>query len=257
MIDLHSLKKDKEVTVDTLFDGRLVCLQPRNGYRYSVDSLLLAHFPHIENDDMLLDIGCGCGIVGLIIFFRHQDLVKKVVGLELQPELAKLADRNVVLNGFGDKCSVVEGDLREINTFLGPESFSKVVCNPPFYPNSAGRESTNQQALIARHQICSSTDQVMSAASFAVKNKGCVSVVFPAEGLVELVCSMKKMRLQPKRVQMVFSYPDQETPARLTLVEARKNGGPGIKVLPPLYIYSRKNGDYSDQMQEIYRQYPI
>ncbi len=241
-----------DVTVDRLFDGRLVCLQPKRGYRYSVDSLLLAHFATIDNDDRILDIGCGCGIVGLIILCRWQKNLQNVTGLELQPELARLAERNAELNGFDRKYTIRQGDLRSIKSLFAAESFSRIVCNPPFYGSSSGRGNVDRQSLIARHQVCSSTSEISSAASYTVKNKGTVSLVFPAEGLFELLCSFEQAKLQPKRMRMVYSYPEKNLSAKLVLVEAVKNGGPGLKILPPLYIYTEKKGPYSDEMQDIF-----
>jgi tRNA1Val (adenine37-N6)-methyltransferase len=240
------------VSDDSLFTGRMVCRQPRQGYRFSVDSILLAHFSPVQAGDSVLDMGCGCGIVGLVLMFRWQKLLLKLVGFEIQPELAELARENGRLNGFDPKYTIVEGDLRNIKVHLQAESFAKVFCNPPFYTSRSGRENTDRQLLIARHQVCASTDQVMAAASFVVKNRGSVSVVFPADRLVELFGSMRTASLQPKRMQMVYSYPERLTTARLVLVEAMKNGGPGVTILPPFYIYQRKNGPYSDDMQRMY-----
>lgn len=242
-----------DISVDRLFDGRMICLQPRRGYRYSIDSILLAHFTAVESGDFILDLGCGCGIIGLIMTLWHQARLRGVVGLELQPELARLAGKNVELNGFGSMFFIVRGDLRLIRSTFTAESFSRVVCNPPFYTSSSGRQTKDRQARIARHQICSSTDQMTAAAAYAVRNKGVVSIVFPAQGLAELICSLEKVRLRIKRMQPVFSYPSHSTCAELVLVEARKNGGQGMKVDPPFYIYKEKNGDYSDEMQNIYR----
>ena len=247
-----SIDIDSEVRVDSLFNGRLVCIQPNRGYRYSVDSILLADFSTIDENDVILDLGCGCGIVGLILLFCRQRRIKNITGLELQSELVALAKKNAELNGFSTKYSIVEGDLRAIRTLFPAESFSRIVCNPPFYASSSGRKSIDKQSLVARHQVCSTTEQVMSAASYAVKNRGGVSLVFPAEGLAELFTSMEKIRLQTKRMRMVYSYPEKDANAKLVLIEAVKNGGPGIKVHQPLYIYTRKNGSYSEEMKDIY-----
>jgi tRNA1Val (adenine37-N6)-methyltransferase len=241
-----------DVSTDSLFDGEMVCQQPRQGYRFSVDSILLAHFSPIQKGDSVLDLGCGCGIVGLIIMYRWQRVLEEVVGLEIQPELAELAGNNGHLNGFAEKFKVVEGDLRTIKTSFPAESFTRVVCNPPFYTSGSGKESTDRQSLIARHQVCASTEQTMAAAFLVVKNRGSVSVVFPADRLVELTGSMVTAGLQPKRMQMVYSYPGEEGVARLVLIEAIKNGGPGVAILPPFYIYQGKNGMYTDDMQRLY-----
>jgi tRNA1Val (adenine37-N6)-methyltransferase len=244
--------KGLEESVDSLFDGRMICRQPRQGYRFSVDSLLLAHFSTVQRGDSILDMGCGCGIIGLILMFRWQTILQALVGLEIQPELAELARENVRLNGFEYKHKIVEGDLRTIKFYFRAESFSRVICNPPFFTSGSGRENADRQSLIARHQVCSTTDQIMAAASLVVKNRGFVSVVFPADRLVEIFSSMYKANLQPKRMQMVYSYPDQEAAARLVLIEAMKNGGPSVTIVSPFYIYRKKNGPYSDEMQRMY-----
>ncbi len=230
----------------------MVCRQPRQGSRFSLDSILLAHFSAVRQGDTILDMGCGCGIVGLIMMFRWQTLLKELVGLEIQPELAELAGKNGRLNGFDKKYKIVEGDLRTIKASFPAESFSRVVCNPPFYTSGSGRESTDRQSLIARHQVCSSTDQVMAAASWVVKNRGSACVVFPADRLIELVGSMVAAHFQPKRMQMVYSYPGKKRTARLVLIEAIKNGGPGVAILPPFCIYQKKNGAYTNEMQRLY-----
>jgi tRNA1Val (adenine37-N6)-methyltransferase len=254
LTDQHTRHEEREpdVSVDSLFDGKMVCRQPRQGYRFSLDSILLAHFSPVHNGDSILDMGCGCGIVGLIMMFRWQTLLKELVGLEIQTELAELAGKNGRLNGFDKKYKIVEGDLCTIKASFPAESFSRVVCNPPFYTSGSGRESTDRQSLIARHQVCSSTDQVMAAASWVVKNRGSVCVVFPADRLVELVGSMVTAHLQPKRMQMVYSYPGKKGTARLVLIEAIKNGGPGVTILPPFCIYQKKNGAYTNEMQRLY-----
>jgi tRNA1Val (adenine37-N6)-methyltransferase len=243
---------DTDVSIDSLFDGRLICMQPSRGYRYSIDSLLLADFAAVEDDDNILDLGCGCGIIGLIMFFRLKANIKKITGLELQHDLAELAKRNAELNGYSSRYTVVNGDLKVIKTLFAAESFTSVVCNPPFYTSSSGRKNADRQSLIARHQVCSTTNQVMAACSYVVKNRGNVSIVFPAEGMVELVCAMEKSKLQPKRMQVVYSYPEKEATAKLVLIEAVKNGGVGMKIQPPLYIFEKKNGTYSAEMQQIY-----
>ena len=251
MPDLN-FRNEGATRIDSLFEGRLVCRQPLEGYRFSVDSILLAHFSPVQDGDSVLDMGCGCGVIGLIMLFRWQTLCQRLAGLELQPELAELARQNGQLNGFDEKYTVVEGDLRTIKNFFQAESFSRVVINPPYYIKGTGRESAGRQSLIARHQVCASTDQIMAAASRVVKNRGVVSVVFPADGLIDLAGCMVAAHLRPKRIQMVYSYPEQTGAAALVLVEAVKNGGTGTKILPPFYVYQKKNGNYSFAMQRLY-----
>ncbi len=242
---------DNGFSLDSLFDGAMYCKQNKQGYRFSVDAVLAAHFLTVRKGDTVLDLGCGCGIIGLILMFRWKHLLLKVSGLEIQPTLADLARDNVVTNGFEELMTVVEGDLQEIDTCFPAESFSKVICNPPFYKPSRGRGSANNEAYVARHQVLATLEKVIDASRYCVKNRGNVIMIYPADGLAELLHVMRSRSLEPKRIQMVYSHKHDEN-AQLVLIDAVKNGGLGIKVLQPFYIYRDRNGPYSDAMQRLY-----
>jgi tRNA1Val (adenine37-N6)-methyltransferase len=126
-----------------------------------------------------------------------------------------------------------------------------VVCNPPYRKSSSGRISSVDQRARARHEIDASLADIVDAASFAVKNRGRIVFVYPAERAMTLISLLKKRRLEPKRLQPVYSYPESAN-ASLVLVEAIKNGGEEVQLLAPFYIYSEQNGPYSSQMQELY-----
>lgn len=237
---------------DTLFDGSLHCLQHRDGYRFSLDAVLLAHFVCPGKGETILDLGAGCGVVGLILLHRASERIRSLLSFELQPELVQLTRENIRLNQFEAKMTVVEGDLRNILSHCGPESFSTVVCNPPFYTIGSGRRSVNDQALIARHEIACTLPEILAAAAAVVRNKGRLVMIYPAEKVGTLLGLLPQQRLTVKRMQLVYSYPEPPTSARLLLLEVVKNGGEGGEVLPPFYIYSHKDGDYSPAMQRQY-----
>ncbi len=243
---------DLEKTTDTLFDGGLYCRQHQNGYRFSIDPVLLAHFVRLAKDEKILDLGAGCGVIGLILLYRAGRKIQNLTAFELQSGLVQLIRENIELNHFQNLMNVVEGDLREIQHYLKPESFSTVVCNPPFYVAGSGRVSTEKESVIARHQVACTLKEIIAAAAMAVQNKGRVYLVYPAEGMGSLFSLLPKHQLTVKRVQFIYSYPDNKMAARLLLLEAVKNGGEGMDVRPPFYIYTKKNGDYSEAMQQWY-----
>ncbi len=240
-----------EVSLDSLFDGAMYCKQNREGYRFSLDSVLVAHFLLPHNDASVLDLGCGCGIIGLIIMYRWKALLSKVVGLEIQPALFQLANENRVLNGFEEKLSIVEGDFCNIKNYFQPEQFSHVICNPPFYKPSQGRGNTNQEAYIARHQILADLTAIAKAAKYCVKNKGRVIMIYPSEGMAELVHILRENKLEPKRIQYIYSRKENSA-AKLILIECIKNGGLGVRVLQPFYVYQGRGEEYSLEMQKLY-----
>lgn len=242
-------REEKDFTDDTLFGGRLVCRQYRSGYRFSVDAVLAAHFSTPEHGNRILDLGCGCGVIGLILAYRHPGVT--IAGIEVQPELARLAEQNVAANGLAERVSVAEGNFRDIGRLADPESFDMVVSNPPYRKKNVGRISVGAQRARARHEIDASLADMVRAAAYAVRNRGKVVAVYPAVRCVSLLAELCKHSLEPKRLQPVYGYPGR-TEASLVLVEAVKNGGEEVRLLPPFYVYTEKNGPYTEAMQKLY-----
>ena len=238
------------LTDDTLFQGGLICRQSRDGYRFSVDAVLAAHFSVPKSGQQVLDLGCGCGVIGLILAHRFSDIA--VCSLELQEHLAELAQENGDQNGFADRFRVIQGDVCAIGSLLAPESFDLVVCNPPYRKIDSGRINQDDQAACARHELTAVVEDFVRAAAFCVKNRGRVVFVYPAVRCNTLLSALQQHRLTPKRLQPIYSYPGSAS-ARLVLVEAVKNGGEQCDILAPFYIYEHKNGDYTPAMLALYR----
>ena len=232
---------------------KLICRQHRRGYRFSVDAFLAAWYCRPGDHDRVLDLGCGNGIIGLLLAARYPRL--RVTGLEIQPSLAGLARANIRDNGWSDRCRVVEGDARRIGDFLDPETFELVGCNPPYRSPGRGRISASDEAAAARHEISGGLDSLLAAAAFCVRNRAPVVVVYPASRLPRLLTGLTGQRLTLKRLRPVYGYPEADRGV-LVLVEAVKNGGEGCAVEPPLFLHQRKNGDYSPEMIALYDQFP-
>lgn len=237
---------------DSLFDGELVCYQHSKGYRFSIDAVLIAHFVSVRRNDRILDLGCGCGIISLILMYRHQNVIREILGIEFQEPLAKLAMKNLLENGFSSKAEVLQGDIRNLNNFFVPESFDSVVCNPPFYSPGSGRKTVEKEANTARHQITGGLDDFLKAAAFAVKNRGSVYFIYPADQTCEFIHSAKRNRLEPKFLHLIYSYPEPNSNAKLAMFHCVKNGGGGVGISLPFFIYKEKNGEYSGAMQKYY-----
>ena len=237
------------LTDDTPFNGRLICRQHQDGYRFSLDAVLLAHFCQPTPRSRVLDLGTGCGIISLILCYRYPDI--QTTGLELQPALAELAQSNAQANKFENRFRVQQGDLRRINKVLRAESYDLVFSNPPYHKVGCGRLSQEDEQAIARHELKADPESVIAAASFSVKNRGRVACIYPGERLATVLTVMMKKRLTPKRIQPVYSYPEDEQ-ARLVMIEALKNGGEGLHLLPPLYIYQHPDGPYSEKVAMMY-----
>jgi tRNA1(Val) A37 N6-methylase TrmN6 len=246
-------KADSPIQEDTLFNGSLICHQYRQGYRFSVDSVLLGHFPTVRSGEAVLDLGTGCGIVGLILLFRHGFRNISVTGIERQAELLELAALNRIDNGYQDSFRLIHGQVEAIDRFLPAESFSLVIANPPFFRPGSGRLCGDEQATTARHQCVSGLQGFVDGAAYCLKNRGRTAFIYPAPQVAELIGALTRRRLEPKRMQFVYSYPGATQAAKLVLVECVKNGGPGARILPPCYLYRSRNGAYSAEVQAMYQ----
>lgn len=245
--------KVSEAVRDTLFDGALVCWQHADGYRFAIDSVILANLVHPRRGDTILDLGTGSGVVGLIILYRHRSKGISLIGIEKQWGLHRLAERNIRENGLEGVFSLLHFDLENIQTNVAAESCDVVVANPPYYPPGSGRKNQDSESLQARHQDPESLEHFVQAATFCVKNRGRVWFVYPADYLSELLLLLNRYRLEPKTLQPIYSRPATGETAKLVVVEAIKNGGVGLTVRSPFYIYREGQDIYSDEMQAMYR----
>ena len=216
-------------TVDIFLNGRLKIVQSQRGYRFSVDALLLADFVLTGDEDMVVDLGAGCGIISLFLAVKRKP--RFIVGLELQDELVSQARRNVALNKLAEKVAIIQGDLRHLPLSTGFADI--VVCNPPYRTAQSGRINPDVGKAIARHEIAVSLDAILAASKALLKRKGRLALIYPANRMAEIFTKMRRARLEPKRLQIIF--PDSASEAKLALIEGRLQARPGLKILPPIF----------------------
>ena len=239
---------DRDYTEDTLFNGRIRCLQHRTVYRFSLDAVLLGNFIQPRPGDKILDLGCGCGIVSLILAYRWPSV--SITGLEIQPALAALADRNVLLNNWQERIEILQGDLREIRKYVDPGSFDWIVSNPPYRKPGSGRVNPGEEQALARHEKSADLVNVTKAANWAIKKRGRATFIYPASRGAAVISELKNAGLEPKKMLSIFSYPDSD--ASLLIIEAVKQGGEELTILPPFYVYGERDGEYSPKMAGYY-----
>ncbi len=225
--------------------GRLV-YQPEEGYRYSLEAFLLASFVNLRPRERALELGAGCGIVTLLLAWRHPENL--FWGLEIQPPLLACFARNVRENGLLSRVLPVAGDVKAPP--FKPGLFEVVYTNPPFYAPGEGRLSPDLQERLARHEILATLEDFFSAAAKLLRERGRFYLVCTARRLAEALSSLRGFRLEPKVLRLVHSYPGDQ--GRLFLLEAVKGGGKELRVLPPLFVYTRKGGPYTTEVQEMF-----
>ena len=236
-------------TLEILKIGNFQYIQPKRGYRFSVDVILLADFLNVKSDERVIDLGTGSGILPLLIAAltpAHQ-----IVGLELQQRLAALARRNVLLNALDDRIQIIEGDLRQVSQIFRAGTYDVVCSNPPYRKIGTGRLNPENEQAVARHEIACSLENLLVACKYLVKPGGKVFLIYLPERLSELLAGLIAYRLGPKRIRCVHST--QYSSASLVLVEAQRDASPGLIVLPPLCLYTHDH-EYSDEAKRILRE---
>ncbi len=228
------------VKQDTFFNGKMKLMQHQNGYRFSIDSVLLADFVKPGKEDRIVDLGTGCGIISLMLGYRYPGIT--ITGIEVQEELAELAARNAEINGLNERISIILNDFKKISIDEVSGPVDIVISNPPYRKEKSGRVNPNHQQAIARHEIMSTIDDVVKAGSRLLGVGGKFAVIYPAERIADLVISLRTYGIEPKRIQTVHSKPNDS--ARLILVSGVKGGGPGTTVMEPLFIYE-PDGSYT------------
>ena len=214
-------------------------LQPQGSFRFSMDALLLSSFVKTKKDFHLLDIGAGCGVIGLALLSNNPSI--SVLGVDIDPALVDSAVKNAAMLGFENNFSAQEGDVGKIRTFLQPESFDLVVTNPPYRRINQGRLPEPPLRKNALFEGSGNLDSFIAGATFALKNGGPFYFIYPAERLADLFLSLTQHRLEPKIILPLQSTSNKDVD--LLLLKAIKNGKPGLKIKKPLLLYKKEGGN--------------
>lgn len=238
-----------ECSRDEILRGRLRLWQPRKGYRFSVDALLLAHFAsdgRADAEGEAADLGAGCGVVGLALALACPRL--RVSLVELGGRLAALARLNVAGNALSDRVAVHEADLRRPKGSLPEGGLALVVSNPPFRAAAAGRPSPDPERARALTELTVTLEDLVAASARLLGPAGALAVIYPPERLAELFAACGRAGLRPIRLRAVHPLPGE--PARRVLLEARKGSRSPLVVEPPLVVHEAQ-GRYSAEAAEL------
>ncbi len=221
-------------TLNWLFDyPNLQIYQFEDGFKFSLDSLLLAEFAEIKkNEERILDLCTGNGVIPTILAYKYH---KKIIGIELQKEIYNLAVESIKLNKLEELAEFICDDVKNIDKHFPRESFDVILCNPPYFPyHNENHVNDCELKKIARHEIYINLATVFKIAGAMLKNKGRFYLVHLPERLSEIVIYAHENHLFLKKIQFIYSKDNEN--AKIVLCMFTKNGRMGTKVLPNINI---------------------
>ena len=249
---MENLLKEKE-RIDDLEFNNLKIIQKPEGFCFGIDAILLSDFAReIKNNYKVLDLGTGTGILSILLAGKTK--ASKIYGIEIQKEIANMAQRSVRLNNLQDKIEIINEDLKNLNNIFEDSFFDAIVTNPPYKNKNSGKINENEYKYISRHETTATLEDFIKTSFKMLKDKGTLYMVHRPERLVDIIYELRKNKIEPKKIRFVYSNKNKEP--KLVLIKAVKNANRFLIVDKPLFIYD-KDGDYSDEILEIYNKKEI
>ena len=233
--------------IDDLQYKGLKIIQNKDGFCFGIDAVLLANFAkNMKRKNLVVDLCTGTGIVAILLSGKTE--VKKIIGVEIQSESAEMAKRSVELNSIQDRVEIINQDLKKLKTIIEAGSVDTVTVNPPYMKAGSAIVNDENKMSIARHEVCCTLEDVIKEAARILKTNGEFFMVHKPERLVDIFCTMRKYKIEPKRIR--FVHPSVDKPANIVLIEGTRDGKEFLKFEKSLYVY--ENGEYTDEIYEIY-----
>ena len=234
--------------IDDLELKNLKIIQKNDGFCFGIDSVLLSDFAKdIKKNSKVADLGTGTGILSILLCAKTE--LNKVIGIEIQEDMADMARRSCEINNLQNRFEVINADIKNLQKIIKQNEFDAVIMNPPYMELNTGKTSINIKKLISRHEITASLEDFIIASKNLLKDKGSLYIVHRPNRLIDLCYLLRNHKIEPKIIRLV--YPKKESEANLVLIKAVKNGGSFLKIMKPLYVY-KIDGSYTKEILKIY-----
>ena len=244
------IKLKENERIDDLEIKNMKIIQNKDGFCFGIDSVLLSDFAkEIKDNSKVVDLGTGTGILGILLCAKTN--LKEILGVEIQEEVANMAQRSIELNNLKNRFKILNDNIKNIekNNINLKNNFDYVVTNPPYKKLNTGKINENEKKLISRHELTANLGDFIKTASFLLKDKGTLFMVHRPERLVDILEKMRKEKIEPKELK--FIYPKINKEPNLILIKGVKNANPFLKIDKPLYVYN-EDGNYTDDILKIY-----
>lgn len=239
--------KEKERIDDLEYKG-LKIIQNKEWFCFGIDSVILTGFARqAKSGSKILDLGTGTGIISILLSKKIKD--SKITAIEVQKQVAEMAERSVKLNDLEESIEIINDDIKNISKKLGKGNFDVVITNPPYKKKESGIPNENNVKLISRHETTASLEDFIKVASEQLKDKGAFYMINRPERIADILEYLRKYKLEPKELR--FVQPTANKAPNEVMVKAVKNGGQFLKVREPLIIYDNE-GNYTQEILQIY-----
>ena len=270
-----NLKENERI--DDLEFNNLKIIQNKDGFCFGIDSVLISDYAKkdIKKNALGVDLGTGTGIISILLSAKTR--LSKIIGIEVQKEVADMAQRSIELNGLQNKIEIKNMNIKNIiqnidnsklekrkkqvklgniqtethkekdNIWL--EKFDFVVTNPPYKKLETGKVNESEYKYISRHEATANLEDFIKVSKYLLKDKGSFFMVHRPDRLVDIIELMRKYKLEPKNIR--FIYPSIDKSPNLVLIKGINNAKPFLKIDKPLIVYNQ-NGEYTDEIYEIY-----
>ena len=238
-------EKIDDGVIITEVNERIKIKELRDGHRFGSDAFLLSAFAKSTNG-AAVELGSGSGVCSLLLADRNK--ASHIFAVEIEPTLAALGKENFKENGFEDKISSLNTDIRLLNKYSFDRPITTVISNPPYFKAGAGRNSPNAVRNASRREINGTIVDFCSAAARITGENGRFYCVFTAERLVDLISALRTAALEP--TTLVFVQHDDKCRPSIVLVEAAKEKKAPLVISKPLVLF--RDGKPTDEASKIY-----
>ena len=214
-----------KIVKNDLFDYKnRYIYQDKEGFKFSLDSILIAEYAHVKDNLKILDMCSGNAVIPLIISTKTKD---NIVAFEIQEEIAALAKKSVELNGLDEQIKVINDDVNNIAKYFNKEYFDIIVCNPPYFKNNSSIHNKEEIKAIARHEIKINLEQIFKISFEYLKNNGILYMSHRSDRLDEIINIAIKYNLNVKELILVQT---KNSDISMVLVKCIKNSKNGMKI---------------------------
>lgn len=219
---------EKNINITT-FDDKIKIYQLIDGFRFSVDPIILVDFFEGDSEKRILDIGSGSGIIPILLAKRKN--MKNITGIEIQKDSLDIFKKNVFENNLEKNIEIIYGDVKEYDK---SNFYDYIISNPPYMSLDGKKISENENKKISRHEIMLNLSELIRNAKRLLKPRGELFLVHRSFRLPEIIKEMEKNNFSLKKIKLV--YFDRNKNSNLVLVQASKGRKNKLEVLPPLFL---------------------